>query len=1050
MGLCYQELRAAAPLPPEIENPECLGINKEPWHSTLMPYANLPEALAGKRHDSSFCRSLNGNWKFNWVQHPDQRPVDFYRPDYDVSGWKEIPVPSCWQLLGYGTPYYRNHGYTFKADWPRVMGEPRKEYTSYLERNPVGSYRRNFEFPTNWQGRNIFICFDGVDAGFFLWINGEKVGYSVNSRNAAEFNITRFLKPGKNSVAVEVYRYTSGSFFEDQDMWRLSGIFRNVTLWSAPQVHIRDFFVRTDLDAQYCDATLRVNAKVRNYSERAAESRKLTVELFDPKKNSIGKTSVAVPPLAAGEEKSVEVSLPVSNPAKWTAETPNLYTAVLTLGGEKENEILSTRTGFRKIEIKGAVFTINGAPVKLKGANLHENWPDTGHTISEARMIKDLELLKQGNANHVRTSHYSHDPRWYELCDEYGIYLTAEANVEFHGYRGRLNKEPRCEQTIVDRNVANVENFKNRPSVVMWSLGNECGVGNGFTLAVEAIKARDTSRPVHYEPFSQKGNINPADVESRMYTTPKGVERLASTGVYTKPFYLCEYVHAQFNSMGSLGDYDDLFDKYPGLMGGAIWEWQDQGIWNARDPNRQFMAYGGGFGEVPNNHYTIHKGVVFSDRSPKPHYPEMKRVFQWIKVTADDLAAGRVNIRNRYAFTSLTGFDASWTVSEDGTVIHKGSLPKLDLLPGKQKVVTVPFEKFQPKPGALYHLRLSFALDHDELWAKRGYEIAAEQFVLPFNAPAIPAKATDQSPLQMKEKPNDITVAGNGFLVGFDKTTGTISRLERDNKNLLIAGGGPRLHLWRAPHMNDDRWAHPDWFSNGLDNLKWSVIRFTAKAISPSVVEVESIARGEGKNKFSVEHTALFTIHGDGSIAVNNSVKFSNTNLPLARLGVRLQLDQRLNQFTYLGRGPMENYSDRKRGSDVGLYSSSVNDQMTAYAKPMECGNHENVRWAALSGGGLPTLMSQAVDNDLQVSAIPYTDEVMYPAEYRIDLPPSVSTVLTISAQTLGVGSNTCGPKPMDQYIVKSSPAAFSYILRLLPAGADNLAETARQSVLPR
>src|ERR1035437_6395649 len=394
---------AQSPLPPQIEDPECLGINKEPAHATLMPYANLKEALAAKRHDSSFCRSLNGQWKFNYVPHPDRRPVDFHKPGFDVSAWKEIPVPSCWQLFGYGTPYYRNNGYTFQRDWPHVMSEPPKYFTAFDERNPVGSFRREFEVPSAWQKRRTLIAFDGVDSAFFLWINGEKVGYSVNSRNAAEFDITRFLKPGKNLVAVEVYRYCAGSYLEDQDMWRLSGIFRNVTLWSAPQVHVRDFFIKTDLDARYQNATLAVSAKVRNYSDQDAAARDLAVELFDAGNRPIGKATVKVPALKAGAESAVDVSLPVANPAKWTAENPNLYTTVLTLGDERQNEILSARTGFRKIEIKGRVFTINGVPVKLKGANRHENWPDTGHCVSEERMIRDLEVRSEEHTSELQS-----------------------------------------------------------------------------------------------------------------------------------------------------------------------------------------------------------------------------------------------------------------------------------------------------------------------------------------------------------------------------------------------------------------------------------------------------------------------------------------------------------------------------------------------------------------------------------------------------------------------------------------------------------------------
>jgi beta-galactosidase len=1022
-------------------------VNKEPAHATLMPYASLKEALAANRHNSSFCQSLNGTWKFNWVPHPAQRPVDFYKPDFEVHNWKEIPVPSCWQLLGYGTPYYRNIGYTFQKDWPHVLSEPPKNYTSYNERDPVGSYRREFDLPASWAGRRIFVTFDGVDSAFFLWLNGEKVGYSVNSRNAAEFDLTKYLKPGKNLIAVEVYRYSAGSYLEDQDMWRLSGIFRNVTLWSAPQVHIRDFRVSTDLDAQYQDAMLQVGATVRNYSDQALPARKLAVALFNAGGKPVphAEAEVSVPALDPGEEKSVVATIPVSKPAKWTAEMPNLYTTVLMLAGGKEGELISTRTGFRKVEIKGRVFTINGVPVKLKGANRHENWPDTGHYISEERMVRDLEVLKQGNCNHVRTCHYSDDPRWYELCDEWGIYLTAEANVECHGYYNVLDREPRYEKAIVDRNVANVQNFKNHASIIMWSLGNECGGGKNFVSALNAIKALDTSRPTHYEPFGI-GSQNPADVDSQMYTGVKDVERIATRTNLTKPFYMCEYAHAMFNSMGSIGEYNDVFDKYPSLMGAAIWEWEDQGIWNDRDKNHQFLAYGGGFGEFPNDHYFIHKGVVFSDRSPKPHYPEMKRVYQWIGIEAEDLATGKVKIRNKYAFINLDKFKAQWTLSEDGETLDQGSWGTLDLAPGAEKVLTATFKQLTPKPGAEYDLRVSFTLAKRELWAKAGYEVAAAQLKLPLQAPPVAAANEKMKPLILDDSSTEITISGHGFWVVFDKASGSISQLAHGQVNLLTAGGGPRLHLWRAPHRNDDMWAYRDWQNSGLENLAFRTATIRASQAGPATVQVEAVLKAEGKRGFSVTHSALYTVYGDGSIAVDNAVTPEGRRIPLARLGVRLLLNPGLDQFTYLGRGPMENYADRKRGFDLGLYRSSVREQMTPYAKPMECGNHEDVRWAALSGSGLPTLMAQADGGSLQASALPYTDEVMTPIEYTIDLPGSTNTVLVLAARTLGVGSNGCGPRPLDPYIVWSEPAAFSYVLRLLPSGQKELPAIGRMA----
>ncbi len=1038
--------RAAAPLPPELEDPQCMGVNKEPPHATLMPYATMTEALAANRHASSFCRSLNGPWKFNWVPRPEERPVDFCKPDFDVSGWKEIPVPSCWQLLGYGTPYYKNMGYIFKKDWPRVTSEPPKDWTAFSERDPVGSYRREFEVPADWNGRRIFITFDGVDSAFYLWINGQKVGYSVNSRNAADFDITKFVKPGKNLVAAEVYRFSCGSYLEDQDMWRLSGIFRNVSLWSSPQVHIRDFFALPDLDAQYKDATLTVTAKVKNSGDKLAAGGTLSASIYDAAGKPVSTEAVAdLSTLPAGAEASVTLKLSVSNPAKWTAETPNLYTTVLKLG----DEIISTRTGFRKIEIKGRVFTINGVPVKLKGANRHENWPDTGHYVSEERMKRDLEVLKQGNCNHVRTCHYSDDPRWYELCDEWGIYLNAEANIESHGYgygKESLSNPKEWEMAHIARCVANVENFKNHPSVVIWSLGNEAGSGPNFLAAHAAVKALDTSRPTHYERFGT-GKDNPADLDSSMYTSPGGMEGIGKDENRTKPFYMCEYAHAMFNSMGSIGEYNDAFDKYPGLMGGAIWEWEDQGIWNGRDPKRQFMAYGGGFNEVPNDHYFIHKGVVFSDRSPKPHYPEMKKAYQWIGFEADDLAAGKVKLKNKYQFISLEKFNGAWTVSEDGQVIEKGALEKSDLAPGAEKIVAIPFKKISPKPGAEYFLRVSFTLAKDELWAKAGYEIAEAQFKLPVESPAVAADISNMKPVKLAQDEKQITVSGDGFSVVFDKNDGTIAQLIRDGVNVLIAGGGPKLHLWRSPHRNDDMWAYNDWMACGLDSLQRKVVGMSAEQSGPSSVRVAAVVKAEGKGGFSVTHSAQFIVNGDGSIIADNAVMPQGRRIPLAHVGVRMQLDRKLDQFTYLGRGPMENYADRKRGFDVAQYSSTVKENMTPYAKPMECGTHEDVRWAAVTGNGVPGLMAQADGGLLQAAALPYTDEVMTPIEYTVDLTESTSTVFCVNARTLGAGSSGCGPRPLDQYIVWSDPVSFSYVLRLLPAGEKNLSEAGRTAV---
>ncbi|MGY4386488.1 beta-galactosidase [Pedobacter sp. UYP24] len=1021
-----------ASVPIEIENPENIGINKELNHATLMPYGNLAEALKANRSASSLAISLNGSWKFNWVDWPQKRPVDFYKPSYDVSKWNDIKVPSSFQVMGYGTPDYSNFTLIFQSDFPRVMTTPKdKKYTTLHERNPVGSYRRDFDVPANWKGRQIFISFDGVDAGFFIWVNGKKVGYSVNSRNVAEFDLTKYVHPGKNMLAVEVYRFTSGSYLENQDMWRLSGIFRNVTLWSAPKEHIRDYAIKTTLDNQYKNAELKVSAKVKNYGNIAIPARQIEVTLYNGAVKVPGASvKKAVPALQPGQEVMVNTSFHVTNPEKWTAETPKLYTTVINIkDGAKTIETLSSRTGFREIQIKGRLFLVNGVPIKLKGVNRHENWPSDGHAVTEEEMIKDIVLIKQTNSNHVRTCHYSDDPRWYELCDQYGIYLVAEANVECHAQQNQFNEEPTIKAAIIERNVANVENFKNHPSVVIWSLGNENGRGGtNFKAALTAIKKID-DRPTHYEGFGTGDGKNPADIDSQMYTNTGSLENAAKDSTLTKPFYLCEYAHAMFNSMGSVDIYNELFDKYPALLGGAIWEWQDQGLYNNRDPKHPIIAYGGGFGDYPNDKYFIHKGVVFSDRSPKPHFPELKHAYQWISIHAKDLKAQTVTVKNRYQFTNLNSFTARWELSEDGKVISSGPLAVGSIAPGQEENITIPY-KVTPKPGAEYFVRVSFHLSTDKLWASRGFEIAEQQFELGKIVPAISSN-TQGDNLALIESANEISINGTDFSIGFDKTKGTFTRLVEDGKNLLGTEGGPMLHLWRAPHQKDDMWAYKDWEKNGLKELSWVSSDVKGVRIAPNVIQINATLTGTGKENFVVHHKVMYTINGKGEIKSENSVDFSDPKLVLARIGVRMFLNKDLNEFDYLGRGPMENYSDRKSGFDVGHYASSVIKQMTGYEKPMEQGNHEDVRWANLKSANGLGLSVKQVDAVMQVAALPYSDEEMENVEYKIDLPKSKGTVLCIGHKTLGVGSNGCGPQPLEPYKVYAKATTFSYCIVL-------------------
>ena len=1017
-------------VPKEIEDPECIGINKEPSHATLMPYVSLKEALAANRRASSFSLNLNGIWKFNWVDWPQKRPLNFYKTSYNISGWKDIKVPSCWQMQGYGIPIYTNITYPFKKDFPRVMSTPSEKYTAFKARDEVGSYRRDFTVPTEWKGRRIFISFDGVDAGFFIWVNGQKVGYSVNSRNNAEFDLTKYIKPGINVLAVEVYRYTSGSYLEDQDQWRMSGIFRNVTLWSAPQEHIRDYFIKTNLDKQYKNADVVVTTKVKNYSTTSTKSCQEIVTLYNSGvvvSRAVGKKSI--PALRPGEEVTVEVNFTVNNPQKWTAEMPKLYTSVITLKeGSRTLEILSSRTGFRQLEIKGRIFLLNGVPLKLKGVNRHENEPESGHTVTETQMINDIVLIKQANCNHVRTCHYSDDPRWYELCDEYGIYLVAEANLECHGSMNEFNEEPRIKAALIDRNVANVENFKNHPSVIIWSLGNECGRGGtNFKAIVNAIKAIDPYRPTHYEGFGTGDDKNPADMDSEMYTGFAALEQRATDPKLTKPFYLCEFVHCMFNSMGSVDVYSDLFDKYPNLLGGALWEWQDLGLYNNRNPNHPTIAYGGGFGDYPNDQYSILNGVLFSDGIPKPHYAELKHCFEWVSIRAKDLNNHLFTIKNKYQFINLNGVTAKWELSENGTtLISSGSLVLGVINPGQEKDIKIPYQ-FTPKPGVEYFLRISFDLATDKLWAKKGFEIAATQIELQGSIPAVEDNAQGGN-LSLNDSKNLIKVKGVDFSLEFDKTKGTFTKIEKNGTNILRNNGGPELNLWRAPHQNDNADYNRNWDKNGLKTISWVTEKVKSSQLAANVVEIKVGLTGKGKQNFIVHHKVVYTINGKGEIRSVNNVDFSDPKLLLARVGVRMFLNKDLDQFDYLGRGPQENYVNRKTASEVGHYYSTVAKQLTPYEKPMECGNHEDMRWANITSAKGPGINVKQVDSFLQVAALPYSDEEMEPVEYRIDLPKSKATVLSISYKTLGVWSRS---KMIETNLVYAKPTSFSYLLQL-------------------
>ncbi|HSK78978.1 MAG TPA: glycoside hydrolase family 2 TIM barrel-domain containing protein [Thermoanaerobaculia bacterium] len=992
-----------------------------------------------------------------------------------MSGWKEIAVPSSWQTQGYDVPVYSNQAYLFKRDWPRVMGEPPRHFTTFVNRNPVGSYRRDFEIPASWDGREVFINFDGVDSFFYLWINGKYAGFSKNSRNPAEFNITRFLTPGKNVVAAEVYRFSDGSYLECQDMWRLSGIFRSVAIHSKDKTHVRDLFVQTApaVSEESGHWKLSVAVDIR----RAASDReriRIDAMLYDEAGKEV--SPLTVPGENAARENGANGEMVFvhhyAHPALWSAETPNLYTLVVKLTGArgKVRDIVSTHVGFRDVKIVGGVFLVNGKAVKFKGVNRHENFPRTGHALTRADMELDMKRLKQANVNHVRLSHYPNDPYWYYLCDKYGMYLMDEANIESHGYyygEESLSHPKEWEAAHVDRIMAMVERDKNHPSVIIWSLGNEGGPGNNFVAGNAAIKARDLSRPTHYE-----RNNAIVDMDSNQYPSVAWTYAKAAQKDHKKPFYISEYAHIMNNGMGNLADYWDAIEKSDNIFGGSIWEWSDQGLEKTAGDGRKLIAYGGDFGDFPNDGQFIVKGVVYANRDPKPSFWEVKKVYQDISVAAEDADAGsgEIEIFNKFFFKDLSGYDLAWELTGDGAVIGSGKLPAPAVAPRAKLKAKLPLPVFTARPGVDYRLRVGFRTTTDTIMGPAGYEIAAEQLAV-----KNPAGDAKQALAAAGDKPTVsgdgelVTVSGKGFRAVFDKKTGELTALEYAGKPVFKPGKGPALNVFRAP-VNNDRWAMNNWFVLGLRHLEARPAAFTVEKTGGNTVRIAAISdysgekaervSGYGSNKPKISATgedlpfdapvfrvvSAWTVHPDGSIARQSAISATGRDIPLAKAGFTMELPAAYSKAEYYGRGPEENYPDRKTGSFLGRYSRAVKDFFEPYAKPQDMANREDVSWVALrdeSGSGVLF----AGLGRMSATVLPYTAAELAAAAHPTDLPANPDrTRLDLDAAVLGLGGASCGPIPIERDIVKAGAAHhFGFVIRPLGAKAD-AAELARVS----
>ncbi|MBU0558815.1 MAG: DUF4981 domain-containing protein [Bacteroidetes bacterium] len=1028
----------------EWENPELNSINREPMHSTLMPYESFEKAAVAKRFDSKYYFSLNGKWKFNWVNKPDDRPLDFYKVDYNVSEWKEINVPSNWQFEGYDVPIYLNMNYLFKMNPPFI------EHSW----NPVGSYRREFEIPADWKDRQTFLVFDGVEAAMYLWVNGEFVGYSEDSRLPAEFNITKYLKEGKNVLAAEVYRFSDGSYLEAQDMWRLSGIFRKVYLMSTPQFHIRDFEVKTELDENYKDAELKVITRIRNYGTNLFTKYKVEASLLDvdQKPLQLEKTmSGGIEYVLPKAEAVINLKSKVVKPLKWSAEKPNLYTLVLTLKTEKDSviEYQSVRVGFRKSEIKDGQLLVNGQPILIKGTNRHEHDPVTAHNISEELMIKDITLMKQHNINTVRTSHYPNNTRWYELCDEYGLYVINEANVESHGigyaWENTLANKPEWLWAHLERNQRMVERDKNHPSVIIWSFGNEAGDGTNFQAIYDWMKMRDPSRPLHYEQAEQKSHT---DIICPMYSRIDYLLEYAKEK-HDRPMILCEYEHAMGNSLGNIKDYWDVIESHDQLQGASIWDWVDQAFKKKTEDGRDFWAYGGDFGEKMTDRNFLINGLVMADRSITPKTIELKKVYQNISVKPVDLTKGEIKIINKYFFTNLNKFEMVWKFKEDDKTLQEGIESSISLDPRKEKVIFLPIKHTAPKKDCEYWLTISFMLKENTSWAKKGYEVAAEQLKYPHERIVVKVDSKSLPEIKVQEGAADVKIIGKDFEISFDKNKGMIASYSYKNQTLIEKG--PEPNFWRAPTDND--------FGNG-HHKRTAVWRYAGdtRVVKNFTTQFDEAA----KNKVTInieyelgevgsEYFSTYTIFGNGEIAIENKIKINKKELPeIPRFGLKLNIPKELSNIAFYGKGPHENYWDRNAGAFVDLYNLSIDEMHTPYVSPQENGTRTDLRWIAMTNKNGFGLM--AVGEPLfSASTRFYTDEDLTQKEHGTmhptDLIKRDFIYVNLDLKQMGVGGDdSWGARTHKEYILFPQDYSFKLVLKPVVTSGKLMEESKKLS----
>lgn len=1040
--------------PPDWDNVAIIQRGTEKPHATFMVYPSADLAASDDMGASPWFRSLAGRWAFNGVMRPADVLPGFERPDYDEGAWRRIPVPSSWQMHGFDLPIYSNSAYP----WPQDPAGPPVVPRGW---NPVGSYRTAFVVPSAWSGRRVLLHFAGVDSAFHAWLNGDLLGYSEDSRTPAEFDITARVRPGLNVLAVAVYRFSDGSFLEDQDMWRMSGIYRDVYLWSPDFQHVRDFEARGDIDDSYRNGRLAIRAAVENRSPLPA-SLMLRADLRAPDGTLAGTASgnVEVP---GGSEAPVEFSIDVPGVRAWSAETPILYRLLLTLADRSGRtiEVVPANVGFRRVEISNGRILVNGRAVLFKGTNRHEHHPDTAKYVDRASMVTDIEMMKRFNINAVRTSHYPNDPYWYDLCDRYGLYVIDEANIESHHYgnntRNRLANDPAWQSMHLDRIERMVERDKNHPSIVMWSMGNEAGDGPNFEAAYGWLKSRDPSRPVHYEGSTARGGSN-ADVNSFMYPSPQRAGELAAKRP-EMPLILCEYTHAMGNSNGGLAEYWDLFYSGTNAQGGFVWDWVDQSLrvpvpreYRVNTGAETFLAYGGWWEDrtlVRNDNNFNCNGLVAGDRTPRPGLWAIKYVYRNIHAAPVDLGAGKVRVTNWHDFLNAKDVvRGEWELRAGGETLGRGGLPEVDIAPRQSRDFTLPLPAIDPEPGVEYWLNLGFVLREDAPWAPAGHEVAWEQFQVPVASPAGPPLAPAPA-LNVEEFDDRAIFTGPSFSATLDKNRGVISSFVY--KGVVLVERGPRPDFWRAPTDNDrGAWKSLRGKMTADPALNLQVWRDAGPDWRVTGVTIERL--GEGEARATVEGTLpaggatctmTYLVRGGGDLVVETSYRPGSEPLAMMpRFGTEIIVAPGLETITWYGRGPAETYIDRKF-ERLGVYRSTVDEQWVDYSRPQENGNKTDVRWVALTNSRGVGLLAVG-ERPLGVSARHYASDDMERAGYTFQMQRRPEIFLHLDARQMGVGGIDSWSRqawPLEPYRIDSGePQSFRY--RLVPIEGSFEAKT--------